>query len=227
MSKVAVVTDSNSGITQAESKELGIFVIPMPFLINGKELYVLDACYLEDYASSGKTEIYFTDGTNDGSKAIRTTYIIDGGIVCTNPSTGQITSFSGDRSDAIEFLTALSNVINSVPESGNIKAGSICGLSSIAAAILETYNSLTEQEKFVVGLATIYTYAESGNGMANVSVNNILAQLERLVISGPSSTNNRSFTKETSFVWIIALSLSFTFVCGYLIYRLRKVSKHN
>lgn len=31
MGKVAIVTDSNSGITQAESKELGVFVIPMPF----------------------------------------------------------------------------------------------------------------------------------------------------------------------------------------------------
>ena len=36
MSKVAIVTDSNSGITQAEGKELDIFVVPMPFDINGK-----------------------------------------------------------------------------------------------------------------------------------------------------------------------------------------------
>jgi len=41
MSKVAIVTDSNSGITQKQSKELGIRVIPMPFFIDGKE-------YLED-----------------------------------------------------------------------------------------------------------------------------------------------------------------------------------
>ena len=32
--KVAIVTDSNSGITQDEAKELGVYVIPMPFLIN-------------------------------------------------------------------------------------------------------------------------------------------------------------------------------------------------
>ena len=31
MSKVAIVTDSNSGITQERGKELGIFVLPMPF----------------------------------------------------------------------------------------------------------------------------------------------------------------------------------------------------
>lgn len=39
MSKVIVVTDSNSGITQAESKELGLVVMPMPFYINGQMFY--------------------------------------------------------------------------------------------------------------------------------------------------------------------------------------------
>ncbi|MGN1206262.1 MAG: DegV family protein [Eubacterium sp.] len=34
MSRVCIITDSNSGITQSESKELGIVVIPMPFYIN-------------------------------------------------------------------------------------------------------------------------------------------------------------------------------------------------
>lgn len=41
MKKVAVVTDSNSGITQREAKELGIRVVPMPFYIEG-ELYYED-----------------------------------------------------------------------------------------------------------------------------------------------------------------------------------------
>lgn len=35
--KVAIMTDSNSGITQKEAQELGIFVLPMPFTINGEE----------------------------------------------------------------------------------------------------------------------------------------------------------------------------------------------
>jgi len=39
MNKVAIVTDSNSGITQAEAKKLGISVIPMPFTINGEVFY--------------------------------------------------------------------------------------------------------------------------------------------------------------------------------------------
>ncbi|MGN0364240.1 MAG: DegV family protein [Bilifractor sp.] len=36
MAKVAIVTDSNSGITQSMAKELGVYVLPMSFLINGK-----------------------------------------------------------------------------------------------------------------------------------------------------------------------------------------------
>ncbi|SDB10120.1 EDD domain protein, DegV family [Pseudobutyrivibrio sp. YE44] len=47
MSKVAILTDSNSGITQAESKELGIFVEPMPFYIDG-QLYYEDIDLTQD-----------------------------------------------------------------------------------------------------------------------------------------------------------------------------------
>lgn len=39
MSKIAIVTDSNSGITQKEAEERGIFVLPMPFTIDGKEFF--------------------------------------------------------------------------------------------------------------------------------------------------------------------------------------------
>lgn len=37
--KIAIMTDSNSGITQEQAKELGIFLTPMPFLINGEEYF--------------------------------------------------------------------------------------------------------------------------------------------------------------------------------------------
>lgn len=37
--KTAVITDSNSGITQDEAKELGIYVVPMPVLIDGELFY--------------------------------------------------------------------------------------------------------------------------------------------------------------------------------------------
>lgn len=45
MSKTAIVTDSNSGITQAQGAELGIRVLPMPFYIN-------DTLYFEDLTLS-------------------------------------------------------------------------------------------------------------------------------------------------------------------------------
>ena len=37
--KIAVVTDSNSGITQAQAKKMGITVLPMPFMIDGETYY--------------------------------------------------------------------------------------------------------------------------------------------------------------------------------------------
>ena len=40
MGKIAIVTDSNSGITQDQGRELGVYVLPMPFYIN-------DVMYLE------------------------------------------------------------------------------------------------------------------------------------------------------------------------------------
>ena len=39
MSKIAVVTDSNSGITPLEAAELNVSVIPMPFMIDRKTYY--------------------------------------------------------------------------------------------------------------------------------------------------------------------------------------------
>ena len=39
MGKVAIVTDSNSGITQKRGKELGIYVLPMPFFIDGEQYF--------------------------------------------------------------------------------------------------------------------------------------------------------------------------------------------
>ena len=39
MEKIAIVTDSNSGITQKQAEQLGVFVVPMPFMINGETFY--------------------------------------------------------------------------------------------------------------------------------------------------------------------------------------------
>lgn len=50
MSKTVIVTDSNSGITQSQAQELGIRVIPMPFMIN-------DETYFEEITLS-REEFY-------------------------------------------------------------------------------------------------------------------------------------------------------------------------
>ncbi|PWJ51935.1 DegV family protein [Faecalicatena contorta] len=41
MKKIAIVTDSNSGITQKQGEKMGIFILPMPFFIDG-ELFLED-----------------------------------------------------------------------------------------------------------------------------------------------------------------------------------------
>lgn len=50
MSKIAIVTDSNSGITQTQAKKMGISVLPMPFMID-------DETYYEDITLS-QSEFY-------------------------------------------------------------------------------------------------------------------------------------------------------------------------
>lgn len=58
MGNVAIVTDSNSGISQAEEKELGIYVIPMPFLVDGK-------LYFEDVDMNKEQFYHFLENDAD------------------------------------------------------------------------------------------------------------------------------------------------------------------
>lgn len=37
--RIAIVTDSNSGITQTQAKKMGLYVLPMPFMINNEIFY--------------------------------------------------------------------------------------------------------------------------------------------------------------------------------------------
>ena len=56
MSKVAVLTDTNSGITQKEAEDWGIFVLPTPFYINDRLYYEgidLDGDAFYDYQTKG------------------------------------------------------------------------------------------------------------------------------------------------------------------------------
>lgn len=47
MKKIAIVTDSNSGITQKMADEMGIYVVPMPFYID-EELYLEDVTLTQE-----------------------------------------------------------------------------------------------------------------------------------------------------------------------------------
>lgn len=49
MKKIAIVTDDNSGITPEEAKELGIYIIKMPVLIDGTEYYEYDNLTSEQF----------------------------------------------------------------------------------------------------------------------------------------------------------------------------------
>ena len=64
MDKTAVVTDSNSGITQAEAKTLGITVIAMPFYIQGETFYedinLTQEQFYEKLAQGGDIYYYLT-----------------------------------------------------------------------------------------------------------------------------------------------------------------------
>lgn len=61
MKKIAVVTDSNSGILQKEAKELGVFVLPMPFNIDGQDFFEdINLTVEEFYAKLEKDAEIFT-----------------------------------------------------------------------------------------------------------------------------------------------------------------------
>ena len=67
MRKIAIVTDSNSGITQDEGRKLGISVLPMPFYIN--EVMYLEGVTLsqeEFYERLKKDESISTSQPNPG-----------------------------------------------------------------------------------------------------------------------------------------------------------------
>ena len=67
MGKIAIVTDSNSGITQDQARELGISVIPMPFYINEK-LYLegITLSQEEFYVKRTECILRYSNGTGSG-----------------------------------------------------------------------------------------------------------------------------------------------------------------
>ncbi len=73
--KVAIMTDSNSGITQTEANKLGVFVLPMPFTIDQKE-------YEEDI---NLTQEEFYNKLMNGAE-----------VFTSQPSVGVVTNFFDD-----------------------------------------------------------------------------------------------------------------------------------
>ncbi len=104
MKKIAIMTDSNSGITQAEGKELGIEVIPMPFYIN-------DRLYLEDITL---TQEEFYKILSDESISITTSMASIGTIM-----------------DAWEKLLAVNDEVVFIPMSSGLSG--MCEASEVLA----------------------------------------------------------------------------------------------
>ena len=49
MSKIAIVTDTNSGISQEEAKKLGVYLLAMPFIVEEKEYFEGVSCTYEKF----------------------------------------------------------------------------------------------------------------------------------------------------------------------------------
>ncbi|MBQ7782586.1 MAG: DegV family protein [Oscillospiraceae bacterium] len=49
MMKTAIVTDTNSGFTQEEADKLGIYLVPMPFIVDGTEYFEGVSCTYEHF----------------------------------------------------------------------------------------------------------------------------------------------------------------------------------
>ena len=95
MSKIAVMTDSNSGITQERAKELGVTVVPMPFFIDGEE-------YLEDITL---TQEKFYEKLLGGAS-----------VSTSQPSIGYVTSIWDDllkENDAVIYIPMSSGLSKS------------------------------------------------------------------------------------------------------------------
>ena len=66
--RTAIVTDSNSGIFEAEGRDLGVFVVPMPVIIEGKEyLEGVNLFHEEFYQSLMANRELFTSQPTPGS----------------------------------------------------------------------------------------------------------------------------------------------------------------
>lgn len=84
--KTAILTDTNSGISSAEAEELGIFLIPMPIIINDETFYegqsITEEAFYQALASDKKVttsqpsrQMYWITGIPFCKKALMKLYI--------------------------------------------------------------------------------------------------------------------------------------------------------
>ena len=90
MKRIAIVTDSNSGITQEEANQLGVFVLPMPF-------YIDDVLYFEEITLSQEEFYQHLEADAD--------------ISTSQPAPGY-----GENSETNDYLSGGSDKVN--PETG-------------------------------------------------------------------------------------------------------------
>lgn len=68
MSKIAIMTDTNSGITQKHAQQLGVFLLPMPFVISDQLFYEeVNLTHDEFYAKLAANEDVSTSQPSPGS----------------------------------------------------------------------------------------------------------------------------------------------------------------
>ena len=105
---VAIVTDSNSGIFEEEGKILGVHVIPMPVILEGKTYYEgIDLNKLPGYSQGGLVD--FTGPVMvHGSKSKP-----EGFISAEDTALLKSTIFSSNNNVLRDFINALENRSNS------------------------------------------------------------------------------------------------------------------
>lgn len=124
--------------------------------------------------------------------------------------------YTDNFGEAFSFLDYLRSEINSVEASGNIKAGSVCGLASKAKTILDVYYDILARSQEGPGTARsaiaafstlkFLTYSKTDSSKTEyVSVNEVIAELEKMYNSSNSSSLfSRNNEAQTSFVVIVA-----------------------
>lgn len=83
MNKIAITTDTNSGITRDEAEKLGIFLLPMPFIVDGTEFFEEKTCTYERFFEM------LSAGCN---------------VSTSQPSPGSLTSFWDDILNEYDYI---------------------------------------------------------------------------------------------------------------------------